>query len=117
MTIKLLTLQNECKLAVRLNHDIKLLLLEEISYIMAVDVYSQFVLACGDEFIVTCTLKSIEQLLTPLNFVRCHKGYMVNINHIQELHNGCSPNLTLTGNKDVPVSRSGLKRVKEVMGL
>jgi DNA-binding LytR/AlgR family response regulator len=117
MTIKLLTVQNKCKLAVRLNGDIKLLLLEEICYIMAVDVYSQLVLSSGDELIVTCTLKSIDELLTPVNFVRCHKGYIVNINHIKELHNGCSPKITLTGNKDVPVSRAGLKRVKEVMGL
>ena len=69
------------------------------------------------EFLTELTLAVLETR-TP-RLVRCHKQYLVNLRHVQEIQR---PDLatvflrTRTG-KDVPVGRRFLPRVKELLGL
>ncbi|AMG31575.1 two-component system response regulator YehT [Grimontia hollisae] len=62
------------------------------------------------------TLKTLEEK-TPL--LRCHRQYLVNVNHIREiklLENGVGEVVTCSGLK-IPISRRYLKTLKEVIGL
>ncbi|MDD1795482.1 two-component system response regulator BtsR [Enterovibrio sp. ZSDZ42] len=62
------------------------------------------------------TLKTLEDK-TPL--LRCHRQYLVNVQHIREitlLENGLAEVIT-TSNFTIPISRRYLKALKEVIGL
>lgn len=68
-----------------------------------------------ESFFTELTLKTLEQR-TPL--IRCHKQYLVNVDHIDEillLDNGLAEIKTRCGQK-LPVSRRYFKKLKEVLG-
>jgi two-component system response regulator LytT len=65
------------------------------------------------------TLQELEEKLSPFDFFRCHRGYLVNLNYIQEIvpwFNGAY-NLTLKNKEKtkVPVSRSSAKELLNIL--
>ena len=73
--------------------------------------------ACqGELFHTQLTLKSLEEK-TPL--LRCHRQYLVNLAHLQEirLEDNGQAELILRNGLTVPVSRRYLKSLKEAIGL
>lgn len=56
-----------------------------------------------------CTLSSIEQQEGCVNFIRVHKGFIVNINHIRQLTGDC---IVMSNGRKVPVGRNYEKAVK-----
>jgi len=63
------------------------------------------------------TLKNIEtQLLKYPNFLRCHRTFLININHVNKLtRNYSGHQLILNNTEEIPVSRHYLLKVKEKM--
>jgi len=63
------------------------------------------------------TLKNIEtQLVKHPNYIRCHRTFMVNLNHVTKLiRNYNGHQLILTNTEEIPVSRHYLLKVKEKM--
>lgn len=60
------------------------------------------------------TFKNLQQKLDMNYFVRCHQGYIVNISKIRAYRDQM---LSLAdGKRKIPVSRSNIKEVKEMMG-
>ncbi|MBI9064487.1 MAG: LytTR family transcriptional regulator DNA-binding domain-containing protein [Marinilabiliaceae bacterium] len=115
--MKLIQISDEHKVAIKSNKGIRFLLLDEIVYVMAIDNYSKVVLAFNEEFLVPRTLKIVEKQLLPFTFIRCHKSFLVNVCYIKEMCCNNENKLILSTNKEVPVSREGLKKIKEAMGL
>jgi two-component system response regulator LytT len=65
------------------------------------------------------TLQELEEKLSSFNFFRCHRGYLVNLNYIQEIvpwFNGAY-NLTLKNKEKtkIPVSRSSAKDLINIL--
>ncbi|AFS77144.1 two-component signal transduction response regulator, LytTR family [Gottschalkia acidurici 9a] len=54
------------------------------------------------------TLKSMEKNLSKYNFFRCHKSYLVNMKHIQNL----KQDSVIVNNEEVPVSRHRMRDFK-----
>jgi len=65
------------------------------------------------------TLRDSESLLEPVGFFRTHKGYIVNLSMIQEIHPQDNGTLLLSmdhfSRDKVPVSRHYLKDFKAIM--
>ena len=62
------------------------------------------------------TIKQIEEILLPYNiFIRCHRAFIVNINHISNIAgNAQGYKLTLNnGEEEIPVSRTYMKALKD----
>ncbi|MFZ0389525.1 MAG: LytTR family DNA-binding domain-containing protein [Calditrichia bacterium] len=74
-----------------------------------------------DHLLITRTLKEFEELLSDYNFFRVHRSYLVNLKHIQEysrvnkLTDGEGGCITLTGNRQVPVSRDKRRTLMEFL--
>ncbi|MEP6793830.1 MAG: LytTR family DNA-binding domain-containing protein [Saprospiraceae bacterium] len=91
--------------------------IQKIVYIEASSNYSNF------HFIdrsVVCASKTIHEfatLLADCNFVRVHKSYVVNLDHVLEYVRGEGGNVILSGGKEIEVSRRKkeelMKRMKE----
>ncbi len=94
---------------------IKLIPISEVEYIRsnAAGVY----LVCSQgEFFTEITLKVLE---ARSNLIRCHKQYLVNIDHVDEivLQENQSAIIQTHLKKVVPVSRRYLKKIKDELGI
>ena len=86
----------------------------EISYLEAQDDYVMIYTAEG-KYLKQQTMKYFEKHLDPEQFIRVHRSYIVNISRIERLEPYEKSNYILIlkdGNK-IPVSRSGMQKLKE----
>lgn len=113
--MKVIQIINDQKIAIKTFQGACFMAVSQIVYIVAEDNYSKIVLLNQPAVLVSKTLKLFESQLQFSGFIRCHKSYLVNIAFVNELCcNGISK-LNLSNDKEIPVSRTGLKRLKEVM--
>lgn len=94
---------------------IKLISAAEVEYVRS-DLAGVYVVCPGGEFYTELTLKVLE---TRAGFVRCHKQYLVNIDHVDEivLQDNLLAQMQLKSGRCIPVSRRYLKKIKEELGL
>ena len=66
--------------------------------------YTTVYLLDGSKFILSKTLKKIEELLSDDIFLRVHKSYLVNINHVVHYHKNQELMIELINGKKVPLA-------------
>lgn len=75
------------KLFLRNGQEIVSLMSSEIVFVEAFDNYAT-VFTESNKFIISHTLKSIEEKLLPFGFVRVHRSYLINFAHVDSLSEG-----------------------------
>lgn len=89
---------------------------EEIKWIEAQDDY---VLINSDKgrFLKQKTMKYFETHLNENQFVRVHRSYIINVDFIQHLEQTETESyrLVLKNGKEIPVSKTGLQRLKNTL--
>ena len=94
--------------------------IDQIRYIEAKDDYS-CIYTDGDRFLSTISLAKLEQKLTPHGFFRVHRGYIVNLDHVEDVEVISSGILQLgikgVEEKKIPVSRRRVVPLKRALGL
>lgn len=92
----------------------------EIDYIESIN-SSAIVHVAGETYTCAMTLAELEQRLQHYGFFRCHRSYIVNLQKVRELITWTknSYSLRLTTGKDsvVPLSRSKLVELKELLNI
>jgi DNA-binding LytR/AlgR family response regulator len=83
----------------------------DILFIKADKAYSTITLIGGKEYTVSKHIKIIQNLL-PINFIRTHNSYLINVLHAVSFHKNST--FTLNNNQVIPISR---RRKKEILGL
>lgn len=89
---------------------------KQIIYCEADSNYTRFHLESGDVYMVSKTLGDVQDVLETRDFVRVHRQYMVNLNHIQKLVKGEGTYLLLTNGVSIPVARQQKDRLMERFG-
>ncbi len=74
---------------------------EDINYIEAYDNYSKLICS-KNKFLLSFTLKKIEEKLGDKNFIRIHRSYIINIHKIDSLYDG----YIFIDNKKLPIGKS-----------
>lgn len=94
---------------------IKLIGIAEVDYVRS-DHAGVYVVSPKGEFFTELTLKVLEDKTT---LVRCHKQFLVNLDHVDEilLPENMGAEIKLKSGTRVPVSRRFLKRLKETLGI
>ena len=64
----------------------------------------------SEKYPVKSSLVFYEEMLSDFGFIRCHEGYIVNLNNISKIFDKA---ILLTNNETVPMSRNKCKMVKE----
>lgn len=77
---------------------------EEIVYCRADDSYTHFYMQSGQHYVVSRNLKDYEATLSPHNFFRIHKSYMVNINHVRMVKKADGITVLMSNNIELPIS-------------
>lgn len=98
--------------------NIKIIPLADVLYLEAADDYVKINIA-EKYFLKHQTMGNFEQQLPPHQFVRIHRSYIVNIQHIHkvELYEKEQYCVILRNNAKLPVSRSGYTKLKGVLGI
>ncbi|MFN2164671.1 MAG: LytTR family DNA-binding domain-containing protein, partial [Anaerolineae bacterium] len=73
----------------------------------------------GEKLQVRQTLKELEQRLEPHGFVRVHKGYLANLNHVAEVEASFSGTyvICMDDGTEIPMSRRYAAHLKRATGL
>lgn len=90
--------------------------LTKVIYCEADDNYTQFVLVDGKQYIVAKTLGSIQEILEDRNFLRVHRQYLVNLDHIVKYVKGEGNYLVMPDQKKIPVARNKKERLIKKFG-
>lgn len=74
----------------------------------------------ADKLLVRYTMRELEERLTPHQFARTHKSYLVNLEHVREIEPWFSGTYLLRlgdeAKSKVPLSRQFAKNLKDLMG-
>lgn len=87
---------------IRINNQLKKVDLREIDWIHADGNYC-FINASAKKFAVKISLRRLVLRLSPLQFIRIHKSYVVNIDRIEGID--MSENSVLIGKQRLPIGR------------
>ena len=90
---------------------------EEIVYCQAEENFTRFHLESGSEVLICRTLKFYQEVLQPLDFLRIHKSYLINLQHVRKYRKGRGGEVTMVNGTELPVSPSQKEAlVKYYMG-
>ncbi|MBC7922520.1 MAG: response regulator transcription factor [Ferruginibacter sp.] len=89
---------------------------KKIVYCKADSNYTRFHLENDEVYVVSKTLGDVQEVLELRDFVRVHRQYMVNLDHIQKLVKGEGTYLLLTNGVSIPVARQQKERLMERFG-
>lgn len=92
------------KIAFPVSDGYKLIRSNQILYCVSDINYTHVHLVEGNEFLVSRTLKKIEEMLPDELFLRTHKSYLVNKNHVKKYMNKDGHYLILSRDEKIPVS-------------
>ena len=115
---KILQLDKLDKLTVYVNDRILLIKIQDILYCTSEDSKTIVVTESGSYF-ASESLATLEKKLTLKGFVRVHRAFIVNLEHIVELEPWSSSkyNLILQNRHSIPVSRLYMKDVRKIFDL
>ncbi|MFY0607792.1 MAG: response regulator [Cyclobacteriaceae bacterium] len=100
------------KLFFRKEQEILSVMSDEIIYAEAFDNYT-YLFTKTDKYIISHTLKSVEEKLSPLGFTRVHRSYLINFQQIDSI----SENNVFLGSHQVPVSKSFRKGLMDQLSM
>jgi len=86
---------------VKVKHRIIKVHYSDILWVEAYDNYS-FIVTAEQKYLVSSTLKDMEQKLPPQNFVRVHRSYIANLDKIEALEE----NSVVFAKGDIPIGKS-----------
>jgi two-component system LytT family response regulator len=86
--------------------------LKEIVYGEASNNYSKLVLTDGRHFLVSKTLKEVQEVLEEDTFLRVHRQYIINLNHVKGFNRNESV-LTMDNGHHIPLARNQKEKLIE----
>lgn len=106
------------RVVVRSRNEIHMIPSEEIVYIEAQDDYVMLYLK-KEKFLKQKTMKYFERHLDKNDFARVHRSYIVKLDQISRIENydTTSGKIRLKDGRVVPASRSGLRRLKDLLDI
>ncbi len=77
---------------------------EEIVFCKAEENFTRFLLNSGREVMICRALKYYQDILEPLDFLRIHKSYLINLQHVRKYNKGRGGDVTMVNEAELPVS-------------
>ncbi len=99
------------KIAIPTRHGFQYIEVPELLYIKGEGSYSNLFLKDKKEMMVSKIIKDFETILIEKGFLRVHKSYLVNMNHIAELRKDDSGYLVMDNGVKIPISHKDREKV------
>jgi two-component system LytT family response regulator len=104
------------KIAVPFQNGVFFVELKELVYCEADSNYTRLFLSTGKNYLLSKTLRDVQQVLEDRNFLRVHRQYLVNLDHIKMYHKGDGSYLVMTGDISLPVAKNQKDRLVQKFG-
>lgn len=106
------------RIVLKVKNEIKIIPVKDVKYLEANDDYVNIHTGEG-KFLKNKTLSFFEKSLDSTQFVRVHRSYIVKINEIHKLepYEKDSYIIKLRAGEQIPVSKTGLPKLKSVLGI
>jgi two-component system LytT family response regulator len=108
--------QYPSKIAVPFQNGVVFVELKELVYCEADSNYTKLILTGGKSYLLSKTLREVQEVLEGRNFLRVHRQYLINLDHIKMYHKGDGSYLVMTGDVSVPVARNQKDRLVQKFG-
>jgi len=103
------------KIAIPGQNGISFIELNEIVYVEASNNYSKLILNDKRIFTVSKTLKDVQEVLEESHFMRVHRQYIINLNHVKQFSRN-EGILTMDNGEYIPITRNQKDRLIEKYG-
>lgn len=90
--------------------------IKNVLYCEAANNYTRFYVAGSQPCMVSKTLGDIQEVLEERNFVRVHRQYLVNLDHIKKYVRGEGNYLIMSNDENIPVARNKKEKLVERFG-
>ncbi len=90
--------------------------IKNIIYCESDNNYTKFHMADGKQYTVAKTLGDIQEVLEERNFLRVHRQYLINLNHIKKYVRGEGNYLIMNNEANIPVARNKKEKLIEKFG-
>jgi len=103
------------KIAIPGNNGISFIDLNEIIYVEASNNYSKLLLTDKRLFTISKTLKDVQLVLEGSHFLRVHRQFIINLNHVKQFNRN-EGILTMVNGDHIPIARNQKERLVEKYG-
>ena len=103
------------KIAIAGQNGVSFIELNEIVFAEASNNYSKLILADKRVFILSKTLKDVQEVLEESHFLRVHRQYIINLNHVKQFNRNESI-LIMDNGEHLPIARNQKERLVEKYG-
>jgi len=100
------------RIAIPGQHGVTFIDLNDIIYSEASNNYSKLVLTNGNHFLISKTLKDVQGVLEEEHFLRVHRQYIINLNHVKQFNRN-EGILTMDNGDHIPIARNQKERLVE----
>ncbi|MFT3679227.1 MAG: LytTR family DNA-binding domain-containing protein [Ferruginibacter sp.] len=104
------------KIALPFQNGVTFIEIKNIVFCESENNYTRFHTADGQQYMVSKTLGDIQEVLEERNFLRVHRQYLVNLDHIKKYVRGEGNYLVLSNGQNVSVARNQKDRLIEKFG-
>jgi len=98
------TQKQETKVVLPLLNGFEVVVARDIVFCKAEENFTRFRLIDGREVLICRALKYYQEVLEPLDFMRIHKSYLINLLHLKQYRKGRGGDVVMTDGADLPVS-------------
>ena len=104
------------KLALPYQNGVTFVLVKDILYCESDDNYTKFILSDGQTYLVTKTMREIQEVLEEREFLRVHRQYIVNLNQIKRFVKGEGNYLIMQNEQTIPIARNQKEKLVQRFG-
>ncbi|MEJ7647069.1 MAG: LytTR family DNA-binding domain-containing protein [Chryseolinea sp.] len=104
------------KIAVPSQSGVAFIELKDLVYCEADSNYTKLFLTTGKNHLLSKTLREVQQVLEERNFLRVHRQFLVNLDHIKMYHKGEAAYLEMDGGPNIPVAKNQKERLVQKFG-
>ena len=94
------------KIAIPGQNGVTFIEINEIVFAEASNNYTKLVLLNKQHHIISKTLKDVQDVLEERHFLRVHRQYIINLNHVKQFFRGDNMYVVMDNGENIPVARS-----------
>jgi two-component system, LytTR family, response regulator len=104
------------KIAIPSHNGVSFIEVNEIEYAESSNNYTKLILLNKQSHIISKTLKDVQEVLEDLHFLRVHRQYIINLNHVKQFYRGENMYVVMANGENIPVARSQKDKLVEKFG-
>jgi two-component system, LytTR family, response regulator len=104
------------KIALPYQNGVTFVAIADIVYCEADDNYTKFVIRDGQSYLVSKTMREIQEILEEREFLRVHRQFIINLNLIKKYVKGEGNYVIMLNEKNIPIARNQKEKLVQRFG-